>query len=218
MLPIVLVAIGAVGGAVTGTIGSGIAHKIKSKNKIEEQTILSGDSTDYPKVLVCGATGAGKSSLINSAFGVKVARVGEGASVTRGINQYCVDDKELVIFDCEGFTLGNVHQYQRRINLFFNQYDVDAVWYCINAGSKRLLDADMVNIKQLRECIDVEKIRIVITKVDTVSQSDLTDLISLIKKHFPGLYPVKFSNDPKLSNQAAETIEFLIDKLSNADF
>ena len=76
MLPIVLVAIGAVGGAVTGTIGSGIAHKIKSKNKIEEQTILSGDSTDYPKVLVCGATGAGKSSLINSAFGVKVARVG----------------------------------------------------------------------------------------------------------------------------------------------
>lgn len=76
----------------------------------------------------------------------------------------------------------------------------------------------MVNIKQLRECIDVEKIRIVITKVDTVSQSDLTDLISLIKEHFPGLYPVKFSNNPKLSNQAAETIEFLIDKLSNADF
>ena len=41
-----------------------------------------------PNILICGATGAGKSSVVNYVFGAAVARIGHGIPVTRGITKY----------------------------------------------------------------------------------------------------------------------------------
>jgi len=38
-----------------------------------------------PNILICGATGVGKSSVVNHVFGENLAKVGHGIPVTQGI-------------------------------------------------------------------------------------------------------------------------------------
>lgn len=213
MIPIILVAIGAAGSAVTGAIGTGIARKIKSRKDIEAQSILSGDSANYPKILVCGASGAGKSSLINAALEVRVAQVGSGGSVTRGVREYLSDIQKLCICECEGYTVGNTDVYQQRVKTFLKKTHVDGVWYCINAGANRLLETDEENIRQLINLVGENMINIVITKSDTVSRHELNELAVSVDNAFPSLEVITYSNDPALAKQDNYSIKQLTEKI-----
>ncbi|BAJ56686.1 hypothetical protein HPF30_0589 [Helicobacter pylori F30] len=46
-----------------------------------------------------GATGVGKSSLINSLFGQEVAKAGVGESLTQHLEKYVDEEKGLILWD-----------------------------------------------------------------------------------------------------------------------
>ncbi len=64
-----------------------------------------------PNILVCGGTGVGKRSVINAMFGIEVANVGKiGVPQTRGVVQYEIPDKDVVLYDSEGYEVGDKTQ------------------------------------------------------------------------------------------------------------
>lgn len=116
-------------------------------------------------IIVCGATGVGKSSLINDFFEFdkdRAAPVGSsGKPQTRGIHEY--HSKSITLFDTEGYevesssTPENSAFYKNIIDLIDerkNNYPADLgmhiheVWYCIN---NRFMDIDEKLIKEYRQ-------------------------------------------------------------------
>ncbi|UOR44235.1 GTPase [Helicobacter pylori] len=53
-------------------------------------------------ILLMGATGVGKSSLINGLFGKKIAKAGVGKPVTHHLEKYVDGEKGLVLWDTKG--------------------------------------------------------------------------------------------------------------------
>lgn len=65
-----------------------------------------------PNILLCGATGVGKSSLVNDVFGENLAAIGAGEPVTRGTHRY--EGETITIFDSEGYEIGSDRQAHYR--------------------------------------------------------------------------------------------------------
>ncbi|GAA7193278.1 hypothetical protein ID0444_04810 [Helicobacter pylori] len=53
-------------------------------------------------IFLMGATGVGKSSLINGFFGQEVAKVGIGKSLTQYLEKYVDEEKGLILWDTKG--------------------------------------------------------------------------------------------------------------------
>ncbi|MGL2762673.1 GTPase [Helicobacter pylori] len=53
-------------------------------------------------VLLMGATGVGKSSLINALFGKEIAKTGVGKPITQHLEKYIDEQKGLVLWDTKG--------------------------------------------------------------------------------------------------------------------
>ncbi|WP_231230022.1 GTPase [Helicobacter pylori] len=62
-------------------------------------TKLSKKKNQIMNILLMGATGMGKSSLINALFGQEVAKVGIGKPVTQHLEKYVDEEKGLVLWD-----------------------------------------------------------------------------------------------------------------------
>lgn len=109
-----------------------------------------------PNIAVLGATGTGKSSLINAVFGKDLAEVGAGLPVTRGFHLY---SNELVnIYDSAGYELGEGITFVDNIIEFFQakeiagiEQQIHLVWYLINAASARVERFNIEIISQLRK-------------------------------------------------------------------
>ena len=52
-----------------------------------------------PNIMICGATGAGKSSLTNDIFGEVVTNTGSGRPETRCLNLYTSEESTVNLFD-----------------------------------------------------------------------------------------------------------------------
>ncbi len=53
-------------------------------------------------ILLMGATGVGKSSLINALFGKEVAKAGTGKPITQHLEKYVDEEKGLILWDTKG--------------------------------------------------------------------------------------------------------------------
>lgn len=96
-------------------------------------------------IAVIGATGVGKSRLINAFFGVDVAAVGVGRPITMEITAYSVPNSKAQIFDTRGLEVERSRETVAAVeNLVVsarNKADIDAhihiAWLCVSAASKR---------------------------------------------------------------------------------
>ncbi len=58
-------------------------------------------------ILLMGAIGVGKSSLINGLFGQEVAKVGIGKSVTQHLEKHVDEEKGLILWDTKGIEVAD---------------------------------------------------------------------------------------------------------------
>lgn len=109
-----------------------------------------------PGIAILGKTGTGKSSLVNSIFGVNTTKTGIGRPITQHYQRFpkeLTEDTNIILFDSPGY---EIKQWQKMLGetvTFLNErsaYKVDQevsepihlVWYVINAGSPRIEDFD----------------------------------------------------------------------------
>lgn len=172
-----------------------------------------------PNIMVCGATGAGKSSLTNDIFGEVVANVGSGRPQTRGVKLYTSDNSTVNLFDTEGYEVGAERWEYYKENIIgyiteqqiANPKDVEKhiheVWYCVNAANHRLLDAD---ISTINEIINMKiPLAIVITQIDVVSEEELESLIEGIRSNFNNVpyFTYCVSNDDEVLEAVRDYIQ-----------
>ena len=94
-----------------------------------------------PNIAVVGATGVGKSALINRIFGERVAKEGAGEPVTKGVKKYEPEDSPIVLYDTEGYEVskGDTTNFDENIMPKFEEMNqgelkdhLHLVWYCIS--------------------------------------------------------------------------------------
>jgi len=154
-----------------------------------------------PIVLVLGATGCGKSSLVNLVFGENVAEVGAGKPVTKGIERF--ESDTYCLFDSEGYELGSENQsrYKSEILSFIEKFDdqsnlVDRphlAWYCISYASHRITDTDIEILRNLKQ-VGIP-VCVVFTQADRVSQEESDEMIVTLENFQLGINHFEVSTE-----------------------
>lgn len=107
-------------------------------------------------IILLGATGTGKSTLVNAVFGENIAKSGVGKPVTQHLEKINVPAKGLVLWDTKGIEAKDyqetVSQLEKEISASFDEAShVDDIphlgWLCIDSGSGRFEDRDFDLIK-----------------------------------------------------------------------
>jgi predicted GTPase/uncharacterized protein (DUF697 family) len=137
-----------------------------------------------PNILVVGATGTGKSSLINAVFGSKLADVGVGFPVTKDFNFY--SNGLVNIYDSAGYELDEGSSFVNNIFKFLDEKQtagieeqIHIVWYVINAASARVQEFDFVIIQKIWQ-YGIPTI-IILSQADRASNEEITGVKDALK-------------------------------------
>ena len=149
--------------------------------KFEEEFAKIRNNVKKPNILLAGATGVGKSTLVNMIFGKEVAIVGTGNPVTQEIDVYESDDVDVRIFDSKGYELGDEADkefYQTVVGLAQATRNpmntIHLIWYCIQCPGGRVTDYDLAAINAFHEAR--LPVAIVFTKSDICTEEELNKL------------------------------------------
>lgn len=107
-------------------------------------------------VLIAGSTGVGKSTLINTVFGKKVALTGQGAPITQQITKYSLENG-LSIYDTKGLEMKDFEATKGEIESFLGENkaksadeQIHIAWLCLSEDSRRLQDGEIELYKMLK--------------------------------------------------------------------
>lgn len=201
---------------------------------LEEEFEKVSNKINKPNILVCGATGVGKSSFINEVFEKSLAPVGDGKPITRGIDRYEEKDSNVVLYDSEGYEIGEekqnhfkdniigvIDKYKREYPTELNK-QIHLVWYFISAANKRVTETDIEVVKLIKE--KEIPIAIVITQIDNVDEEELNDMRTTIKNDFKDIeyFTVCVTDDEEISkavepyNEKEKVINWAIENLDDS--
>lgn len=125
------------------------------KEQFEKDLREAKISIKRPNILLLGNTGVGKSSLINTIFGSKLAEISHIKPETRGFHLYSTPDVSVNIIDSEGYELYNEASFKQMLDNYIAENSADETkqihicWYCISISSCRVSPFDIENVKYL---------------------------------------------------------------------
>ncbi|WP_457678668.1 GTPase Era, partial [Thermovibrio sp.] len=139
-------------------------------------------------VAILGRPNVGKSTLLNSLLGTKVAIVTDKPQTTRHriIGVKHLKDAQIVFLDTPG-----IHKEKFELNKYMNEIafsvipDADVILFLIDARAG-LTEADRKILERIgQEKRKDTKVIVVINKIDGVNKEELLPLIEEISKEFP---------------------------------
>ncbi len=155
-----------------------------------------------PNILICGKTGAGKTSLVQAvthAGTVPDEAIGDAEATTRGFDVYETDVANFI--DCEGMEQGQtVEEYSRfimgevvkRLDSDSTENLVHNIWYCIDGSGARVQSADARLIQQFSD-----KVLLVVTKAETLRKEQTESIMSQLLDLLPSERIVMVSSHNK---------------------
>ena len=158
-----------------------------------------------PNILVCGGTGAGKSTLINLTLNDDDirAKVDAGRPVTQDIAKY---EGELVtVYDSPGYESGEESQRRYKdvvLKLMFDNKNsvsnrIHMAWYCISQGNDRVLDIDIQTINDIVKT--KVPVAVVLTQADKGTEDGAGKLKALLREECLGVEVFEISTDASLN-------------------
>lgn len=164
-------------------------------------------------VAILGRTNAGKSTLLNSLIGEKIAIMANKPQTTRTqIKGILNREKSQIIFlDTPG-----IHKPKTKLSnimvetAFETGKDVDLVLFVTEATSKDIGKGDKLIIEKIKE--SHKKAILILNKIDLVKKEDLLKLIDIFSKEYPfeAVIPMSAINGDK-NEELLEEIEKCLD-------
>ncbi|WRC72261.1 50S ribosome-binding GTPase [Helicobacter pylori] len=105
-------------------------------------------------ILLMGAAGMGKSSLINGLFGQEVAKAGVGKSLTQHLEKYVDEEKGLILWDTKGIEAGDYQntmeslkkEMEDSFKTFNEKEAIDVAYLCVKETSGRTLERELLSL------------------------------------------------------------------------
>ncbi len=126
-----------------------------TSESIEEQDRIIKEAETYlgekPRIVVCGKTGAGKSSLINALLGREVNRVGHSEPTTQEEQEkaWTLGESSLRILDVPGF--GEADKHQDRLDFIYKQLAVSHIGLLIVGAPDRAWEYERQFVQSVAE-------------------------------------------------------------------
>ena len=152
-------------------------------------------------VSIIGRTNVGKSTLINSLVGEKIAIMTNKPQTTRTAIRAIVNNEnsQIIFIDTPGIHKPKTKLGQTMIQTAFGCVtDVDLVLFLIDATSKEIGKGDRIILDKIKEA--GKKTILIINKIDLVKKQELLNLIDIYSKeyNFEAVIPISaIKNDGK---------------------
>lgn len=164
-------------------------------------------------VAILGRTNVGKSTLLNSLIGEKIAVVVGKPQTTRTQIKGIVnrENSQIIFFDTPG-----IHKPKTKLSnimietAFTSAKDVDLILFVIEATSKEIGKGDNLILEKIKE--SGKKAILVINKIDLVKKEEILKLIEMYSKeyNFESVVPIS-AIDSKDKETLLEEIEKVLD-------
>ena len=180
----------------------------------------------YPTIMLLGASGVGKSSLINTIFKFDKAKISNIKPETEGYVIYMGKDygTHVNIIDTAGYELQQADDYYKYVqDAILNGIkgnNIHIVWYCIPIVNERIENMDINTLKKLFEEPQIRRrLYVVFTKCDEDDEYGSTAKVyrNILEKNFSSIKCFETSIHPDFPLDLSKLIEWSVSSIDDED-